>query len=118
VSPRPDTCSLAVTVEDGRLTAVDAAPGNLLTAGLHLPRGDATVRVWNDQASIELPCSLDTSMRPGVCAISKGLWLRSLPAGLTANGFAPATISDLAGGACFNDARVDVAPSCESEIAP
>jgi len=29
----PDTCSLAVTVEDGRLTAVDAAPGNPLTAG-------------------------------------------------------------------------------------
>ncbi len=76
---------------------------------------NATVRVWNDQASIELPCSLDRSMRPGVCAMPKGLWLRSLPAGLTANGFAPATISDLAGGACFNDARVDVAISCESE---
>ena len=29
----PDTCSLAVTVEHGRLTAVDAAPGNPLTAG-------------------------------------------------------------------------------------
>ena len=29
----PDTCSLAVTVEDGRLTSVDAAPGNPLTAG-------------------------------------------------------------------------------------
>jgi hypothetical protein len=43
-----------------------------------------------------------------VCAIPEGLWLRSLPAGLTANGFAPATISDLAGGACFNDARVDI----------
>jgi anaerobic selenocysteine-containing dehydrogenase len=88
----------------------DAAPRGLVD--------NATVRVWNDQASIELPCSLDSSMRPGVCAMPKGLWLRSLPAGLTANGFAPATISDLAGGACFNDARVDVAPSCESETAP
>lgn len=29
----PDTCSLAVTVDDGRLTAVDAAPGNPVTAG-------------------------------------------------------------------------------------
>jgi anaerobic selenocysteine-containing dehydrogenase len=83
-----------------------------------VPRGlvdNATVRVWNDQASIELPCSLDASLRPGVCAMPKGLWLRSVPAGLTANGFAPATTSDLAGGACFNDARVDVAPSCDSE---
>ena len=39
-----------------------------------------TVRVWNDQASIELPCWLDASLRPGVCAMPKGLWLRGLPA--------------------------------------
>ena len=29
----PDTCSLAVTVTDGRITDVDAAPGNPLTDG-------------------------------------------------------------------------------------
>ena len=29
----PDTCSLAVTVTDGRITKIDAAPGNPLTAG-------------------------------------------------------------------------------------
>src|SRR5262245_10925646 len=29
----PDTCSVAVTVEDGRITKVDAAPGNPLTDG-------------------------------------------------------------------------------------
>src|SRR5215218_6974063 len=29
----PDTCSLAVTVTDGRITDVDAAPGNALTDG-------------------------------------------------------------------------------------
>ena len=56
-------------------------------------------------------------MRSGVCHIPKGLWLRHVAAGLTANAFAPATLSDLAGGACFNDARVDVAPPCESETA-
>ena len=38
--------------------------------------------------------------RPSVCAIPKGLWLTALPGGLTANSLAPATISDLAGGAC------------------
>ena len=32
-----------------------------------------------------------------------------MPGGLTANAFVPDTLSDLAGGACFNDARVDVA---------
>ena len=82
------------------------------------PRGlvdGATIRVWNDQATLELPCRLDVTMRPGVCAMPKGLWLRSLPGGVTANGLAPATVSDLAGGACFNDARVDVAMAPESE---
>ena len=29
----PDTCSLEVTVEAGRITKVDAAPGNPLTQG-------------------------------------------------------------------------------------
>jgi hypothetical protein len=41
-------------------------------------------------------------------SIPKGLWCRATPEGLTANAFAPATLSDLAGGACFNDARVEV----------
>jgi anaerobic selenocysteine-containing dehydrogenase len=70
---------------------------------------DAIVRVWNDQAALELPCRIDASLRPGVCSMPKGLWLTALPGGLTANSLAPATMSDLAGGACFNDARVDVA---------
>jgi anaerobic selenocysteine-containing dehydrogenase len=74
---------------------------------------NAIVRVWNDQATLELPCRIDASLRPSVCAIPKGLWLTALPGGLTANSLAPATISDLAGGACFNDARVEVAPTRE-----
>jgi anaerobic selenocysteine-containing dehydrogenase len=74
---------------------------------------DAFVRVSNDQATLELPCRIDAALRPGVCSIPKGLWLSALPGGLTANSLAPATISDLAGGACFNDARVDVATTRE-----
>ena len=78
---------------------------------------DSMVRVWNDQAELELPCRIDAALRPGVCSIPKGLWLSALPGGLTANSLAPATISDLAGGACFNDARVQVAAIRESEAA-
>jgi anaerobic selenocysteine-containing dehydrogenase len=40
----------------------------------------------------------------------KGLWCRALPGGLTPNALAPDTLSDLAGGATFNDARVEIAP--------
>jgi hypothetical protein len=38
----------------------------------------------------------------------KGLWCRHTVNGLTANALAPDTLSDLGGGACFNDARVQV----------
>ncbi len=69
------------------------------------------VRVFDDRVSIEVPCRLDTDLRPGVCSLPKGLWRRRVEAGLTANAFAPATLSDLGGGACFNDARVEVAPA-------
>jgi anaerobic selenocysteine-containing dehydrogenase len=68
----------------------------------------ATVRVWNDQAALTIPCRVDATLRPGVCSIPKGLWLRSLPDQRTANSLVPASLSDLAGGACFNDARVEI----------
>ena len=67
------------------------------------------VRVWNDQAALEVPCRIDAGLRDGVVVLPKGLWRRHVPGGLTANAFAPDTIDDLAGGACFNDARVEVA---------
>ena len=83
-------------------------------------------RVWstatrsgsaNDRASIVVPCPLDPAMRPGVVRMPKGLWRRQPAGGLTANTLVPATINDLAGGACFNDARVEVGPACGSETA-
>jgi len=38
----------------------------------------------------------------------KGVWSRARDGGLGANAFAPDALSDLAGGATFNDARVEV----------
>ena len=68
-----------------------------------------TVRLWNDQASLEVPCRIDAGVRPGVVVLPKGLWRRHVAGGLTANALVPDTIDDLAGGACFNDARVEAA---------
>ena len=70
----------------------------------------AAVRVFNDRAELATTLTVDDDLLPGVVAMPKGLWRRALPGGLTANAFVPDTLSDLAGGACFNDARVDVAP--------
>lgn len=68
------------------------------------------VRVFDARAEVQLTARLDAGVRPGVVVVPKGLWGRATPNGLTANAFAPATLSDVAGGACFNDARVEVAP--------
>lgn len=68
----------------------------------------ARVRVHNDSASLEIDVVIDPTLRQGVCSIPKGLWLRATNQDITANAFAPDDLNDLAGGACFNDARVEV----------
>ena len=45
----------------------------------------------------------------GPVILPKGLWMRNTWNQQTANALAPDTLTDIAGGACFNDARVDVA---------
>ena len=47
-------------------------------------------------------------VRPGTVSLPKGLWARSTFNGATANALVPDTLTDIAGGACFNDARVQV----------
>ena len=97
---------------------------NSLPAALHMAPADAAargladgerVRVFNDHAALELPIRLDAELRDGVCLIPKGLWRRSVDGGLTANALCPDTLSDLAGGACFNDARVSVVRSTTAD---
>ena len=70
--------------------------------------GDA-VRMWNDLGALEVVARIDADLRPGVVSMPKGLWRRDIPGGLTANALVPDTLNDLAGGACFNDARVEIA---------
>ncbi|MGD9703292.1 MAG: molybdopterin-dependent oxidoreductase [Acidimicrobiia bacterium] len=66
------------------------------------------VRVVNELGEILLPLRIDDTMRSGVCQIPKGVWLRDFTGGRSANVFVPGASSDLAAGACFNDARVEV----------
>ncbi len=70
----------------------------------------ARVRVFNQRAALVMPLHIDPNIRDGVCVIPKGLWRRDSADGLTANALCPDTLSDLASGACFNDARVEVRP--------
>jgi anaerobic selenocysteine-containing dehydrogenase len=67
------------------------------------------VRVFNDLG--EVICRVNTSdrLRPGVAAIPKGAWRKSSRNGQTSNALSPAHVNVVGGGACYNDARVEVA---------
>ena len=67
------------------------------------------VRVFNDLGEVRCRVALDPHLRPGVVVLPKGLWSHNTDSGTTATALAPATLTDIGGGACFNDARVEVA---------
>ena len=85
--------------------ALELHPGDALVRGI--AGGDA-VRVWNDLGEVRVAARLNPDLRPGVACLPKGLWGRGTLSGTTANALAPDTLADLGGGACFNDARVEL----------
>lgn len=67
------------------------------------------VRVFNELAELVVAARLTDDVRPGVVVLPKGLWRRHVTGGLTANALVPDDVEATVGGACFNDARVEVA---------
>jgi anaerobic selenocysteine-containing dehydrogenase len=73
-----------------------------------LSEGDL-VRVFNDLGEVHCTLTVGASIRPGTIALPKGIWRRNTRNGYTGTALVPDTLTDLGGGACFNDARVQVA---------
>ncbi len=74
-------------------------------------RGVATgdrVRVFNRMGEIRTTAKVSANMRPGVVRLPKGLWRKHTASGTTANAVIPDHLSDIGGGACYNDARVEI----------
>jgi anaerobic selenocysteine-containing dehydrogenase len=69
----------------------------------------ARIRVWNALGEVHCRLRITPDLARGVVCLPKGLWSHNTDNGNTANALAPDTLTDLAGGACFNDARVEVA---------
>ena len=69
----------------------------------------ATVRVFNALAEVVCRAEISDAVRPGVAMIPKGAWRKSSRNGYTANALTPSHVNDVGGGACYNDARVEVA---------
>jgi anaerobic selenocysteine-containing dehydrogenase len=66
------------------------------------------VRVFNERGEVHCEASVTPELRPGTVSLPKGLWTKSTFNGATSNALVPDTITDVAGGACYNDARVQV----------
>src|SRR5262249_32527581 len=66
------------------------------------------VRICNELGEVHCEATVTPEVRPGCVSMPKGLWSRSTLNGSTSNALVPDSLTDLAGGACFNDARVQV----------
>jgi anaerobic selenocysteine-containing dehydrogenase len=67
------------------------------------------VRVFNELGEVRCPLSVTSAVRSGTVSLPKGLWRRSTANGCTGTALVPDSLTDLGAGACFNDARVQVA---------
>ena len=66
------------------------------------------VRVFNGLGEVEVTVEITDSIKRGTVSMPKGLWRRHTANGFTANVLVPDSLTDLGGGACFNDARCEV----------
>jgi len=80
-------------------------PEDAATRGIR--EGDA-VRVYNAQGEVRCRARVGESTRVGVVSMPKGAWMRSSGNLRTATTLCPPSVDNVGGGACFNDARVEV----------
>ncbi len=88
-----------------RLAALQIHPRD--AAARDLASGD-TARVFNALGEIHCPVMHNADMKPGTVGLPKGLWRKSTMNGSTANALVGDAPTDIGGGACFNDVRVEV----------
>ena len=72
-----------------------------------IEEGDA-IRVWNALGEMRINANISPLIQRGIVAMPKGVWRRNTKNGYTSNAMVPDSLADLGGGACFNDARVQV----------
>ena len=72
-----------------------------------LSTGDG-VRVFNALGEVRCRARVSDRIRPGVVSLPKGAWRRSFRSGTSATALVADDLSEIGGGACFNDARVEV----------
>ena len=66
------------------------------------------VRVFNEWGEVVCRARWSDRLRDGVVSIPKGAWRKSSLNGRTSTALCPATTNIVGGGACYNDARVEI----------
>ncbi len=113
ISPASDR---RITSTFGGLHARDGAPPLEMHPDDARERGlerGQRVRVWNDLGEVHLPLAVTDAVPRGVVSTLKGAWLATSDNGQTVSALCPAHHADISEGACFNDARVEVAALAE-----
>jgi anaerobic selenocysteine-containing dehydrogenase len=115
ISPASDR-TISSTLGELPRPAVSLAMNPADAAVRGLRTGDP-IRVFNDLGEVQCAVRVEPAIREGIVSLPKGLWRKSTWNQFTGNALVPDTLTDLGAGACFNDARVEVAPlKLESKI--
>jgi len=110
ISPASDrriTSTFGGLPSSARPPVIEMHPEDAAARGL---RDGMRVKMWNDLGEVHLPLKITAAVRPGVVSSLKGAWFSTSDNRQTVSALAPAHHADVAGGACYNDTRVDVAP--------
>jgi len=67
---------------------------------------DDKIKLSNELGEVVCKAKVSEKIRQGVISIPKGAWQKSSINGFASTALCPSTISDVGGGACYNDARV------------
>jgi anaerobic selenocysteine-containing dehydrogenase len=105
-SDRRITSTFGGTSTSDDVPPLEIHPDDARPRGL---RDGQSVRVWNDLGEVRLPVRITDDVPRGVVSSLKGAWLRTSDNNQTVSALAPATHADICEGACYNDARVEVA---------
>jgi anaerobic selenocysteine-containing dehydrogenase len=99
------TISSSLGELDRGRAALEIHPADAAARGI----GDGDeARVYNELGALVCPVRVTSELRPGVVLLPKGMWSHHGDNGATGNALVPDSLSDVAEGACFNDARVEV----------
>lgn len=105
ISPAGDKAISSTLWEQHGPCAVTVAPAEAEKRGLR--RGDP-VRLWNSLGEVVVTLEISDDVPEGVAVLPKGLWRRHTLNGWTSNALVPDHVDRLGGGACYNDARVEL----------